>query len=410
MKMQLTIRRLIKLFLRLAIIAVSFFSSAQADENWLRFSGFGTLGGSWFSSSNAEFATNLQPNGPGRSREFDWGLDSRLGLQIDIALTENTTITAQAVSERNPNKSFTPYLSLASLRHEFDNGLAFRIGRLQPTTYLAAEYRLANFANPWVRTPETVYGLFPLMAQEAIDVTYPLTTDYGIFTGWFGINRYDNKASRGNTGGTDDLKGRNGFYVGLKWQYESWLAKFTWQRTELTYASPSIKRALEAVNWFDPIAAQKLAIKGAPIDTASVGLTYEDSDWLIMAEWARRDSDSGLTSAWGAYLTVGYHLDEALLYATLGRRNTFSPHISSSDPIANEIIKQIFAAQNYSQWKGSVGASYPVRDNILLKCQLDLIAPDNDSYGPYVNHDPVNFNPKRPTVETLVSVNVDFIF
>jgi hypothetical protein len=96
-------------------------------------------------------------------------------------------------------------------------------------------------------------------------------------------------------------------------------------------------------------------------------VTYENSDWLLMAEWARRGSDSGLTSAWGAYLTLGYPIDAALLYATVGRRETFGSHITSPDPTANIIIQQIFAAQNYSQWKGSLGVSYPVRENILLK-------------------------------------------
>jgi hypothetical protein len=410
MKMQLTLWQANRKNLILLIMAAQFFSVALADENRLHFSGFGTLGSSWFSSTTADFATNTQPRGAGRSSEFDWGVDSRLGVQLDVAVTENITLTAQAVSERNADRTISPYLSLANLRYEFENGLAFRLGRLQPTLYLAAEYRLANFANPWVRTPETVYGLFPLVAQEAIEVRYPLETEYGVLTGWLGINRYDMKAPRSNIGGTDALKGRNGIYLGLKWQYGLWLAKFTWTRTELTYSNPSIKTALAAVNWFDSAVAQKLAIDGAPITIASLGVTYEGSEWLMMAEWARRDSDSGLASAWGAYVTLGHHFDEALLYATLGRRDSIGYRTSSNNPTASFIIKQIFAAQNYSQWTGSLGASYPVMENMLVKCQIDWIAPDKNSYGPYTNNDPLRYNLNAPTIETLVSVNLDFVF
>lgn len=410
MKMQSTIRKSTEKPLLLLIIAGQFFSVAQAAENSWRFSGFGTIGGSWLSSSTADFATNTQPTGVGRTNEFDWGVDSRLGVQLDVDLTENIRLTAQAVSERNPDRTITPYLSLASLRYEFDNGLAVRLGRLQPASYLAAEYRLANFANPWVRTPETVYGLFPLVAQEAIEVRYPLETEYGVFTSWIGVSAYDAKASRSNEGGTDALKGRNGVYLGLKWQYGLWLAHFTWARTELTYTSPSIKAALTAMNWFDPIAAQQLAMNRAPISLASLGMTYEGSDWLMMAEWARRDSDAGLASAWGAYVTLGRHFDEALIYATVGRRDSLGYRASSNHPIANLIIQQIFAAQNYSQWTGSVGASYPVMENILLKCQVDWIAPDKGSYGPYTNNDPLRYNLNNPSIETLVSVNLDFVF
>ena len=248
------------------------------------------------------------------------------------------------------------------------------------------------------------------MAQEAIEVRYPLETEYGVFTSWIGVSAYDTKASRSNEGGTDALKGRNGVYLGLKWQYGLWLAHFTWARTELTYTSPSIKAALTAMNWFDPIAAQQLAMNRAPISLASVGMTYEGSDWLMMAEWARRDSDAGLASAWGAYVTLGRHFDEALIYATVGRRDSLGYKASSNHPIGNLIIKQIFAAQNYSQWTGSVGASYPVMKNILLKCQVDWIAPDKGSYGPYTNNDPLRYNLNNPSIETLVSVNLDFVF
>lgn len=293
MKMQSTIRQSTEKQLLFLIMAGQFFSVAQAAENSWRFSGFGTVGGSWFSSSTADFATNTQPKGVGRSTEFDWGVDSRLGAQLDVAVTENLSLTAQAVAERNADRTITPYLSLASLRYEFENGLVFRLGRLQPASYLAAEYRLANFANPWVRTPETVYGLFPLVAQEAVEVRYPFETEYGVFTSWVGVNGYDTKASRSNDGGTDLLKGRNGFYLGLKWQYGLWQAQFTWVRIELTYTTPTIKTALATLGWFDAIEAQKLAIDRAPISLAAVGVTYEGSEWLMMAEWARRDSDSG---------------------------------------------------------------------------------------------------------------------
>jgi opacity protein-like surface antigen len=411
MNQPLTVRYLRQKTLFALLIATALLPTAQADDDWLRFSGFGTVGGSWFSNANADFATNTQPSGPGRSSEFDWGLDSRLGLQIDVALSDKTTITAQAVSERNADKSIIPYLSLASLRHEFANGLTVRLGRLQPTAYLAAEYRLANFANPWTRTPETVYGLSPLVAQEAFDLSYPLVTDYGIFTGWAGFNFYDTKAPRSNASGTDNLKGRNGVYLGLKWQYAAWLAKVTWTRTELTYSNPSIDKALAAINLFDPFAKQKLAINGAPINLISLGVTYEDSDWLMMTEWAGRSSNSGLASAWGAYFTLGYHaIDTVLLYGTIGRRNAWGSHLNSQDPTANFIIQQVFASQNYSQWTGALGASYPIRETILLKCQVDWIAPDQGSYGPYTNNDPLRYNPNRPSIDTLVSVNLDFVF
>jgi len=384
-------------------------SSHWQDETPIKLSGFGTLGISHLSNKNADFATNAQPNGPGRSKNIDFGLDSRLGLQLDYALTDHTTLTIQTVSERNADKAFTPYLSLANLRQQFDNGLTIRIGRTQPTTYLSAEYRLANYANPWVRPPVSVYGLTPLIAQEAIDVSYPLATDYGIFTGWVGLNRFDFDASRNNASGTDPVKGRKGRNIGFKWQQGSWTAKFGWSKNNVTYESPSAKAAIAGIRLFDPVAANTLAISDAPVEIISAGLIFEDDDWLMMAEWGERKSDSALPNSWGAYLTLGKHVGIVLPYFTLQRRQTSGSSFTSSNAFANSIIDQLFAAQDYSDWSVSFGMSYPISKNSLLKFQIDCIKPDKNSYGPYINQSS-SYDLSHPSTDTLISLNLDFVF
>ncbi|MFM9912290.1 MAG: hypothetical protein ACKVN9_02005 [Methylophilaceae bacterium] len=384
-------------------------SSVWQDKSQLKFSGFGTLGISHLSNKNVDFATNVQPTGPGRTRDVDFGLDSRLGVQLDYDFDEDTTATIQAVSERNADKTFTPYISLLNLRHEFDNGLLIRAGRIQPTTYMATEYRLANFPNPWVRPPVTVYGLIPLTALEAVDVSYPYVTDYGVFTGWLGVNQFDFDSARSNASGTDNVKGKNGRNIGIKWQQGAWLAKIGWSIYDVTYESPSIKAALAGLSLFDPAAANALALNNTPLEIFSAGLTYEGQDWLMMAEWAERKSDAILPTARGAYVTIGRQFGKTLPYVTIGRRETDNLSVTSNNPIASQIINQIFSFLNYSQWTASLGVSYPILEKANLKFQIDWIKPDKGSFGPYTNHS-TSYDSTHPPTDVLISVNLDFVF
>jgi len=383
--------------------------SCAADEDRLRISGFGTLGMTHLSNKNADFASNPQPNGPGRTRSIDFGLDSRLGLQLDYELTDQATLTIQTVSERTADKTYTPYISLANLRQEFDNGLAIRVGRTQPTAYLAAEYRLANFANPWVRPPESVYGLIPLIAQESVDVSFPFSTEFGVFTGSVSISRFDFDAPRENASGIDVAKGRNGRTINVKWQNGSWLAKIGWSVNDITYESPSLQAAFAGISFFDPVAARNLAIKNTPVEFIALGVTYEDADWLMMMEWAERSSDSALPNSWGAYATLGRHIGSFFPYVSIGKRGSDGPSVTSKNSTANLIISQLFAAQDSSYQSTSLGMSYNIHKDALLKFQIDWISPDENSYGPYNNHSP-SYNLSHPSTDTLVSVNLDFVF
>lgn len=394
----------------LCVLLTSWVFTVQADALPVNISGFGTLGGSWFSERDADFVPFVQPNGPGRTREFDLLLDSRVGLQVDYALTEQTSITGQAVSEHNADNSITPYLSLANIRHVFDNGLQVRLGRIQPYIFMASEYRLANFANPWVRPPETLYGLFPLVAGDGGDVSMPWNTSVGIFTLRAGGHVFNFDAGRSNASGTDEIIGRNAFYAGLRWQNGGWQGSFIWNSVSLTYNADVVKEALGKLALFDAGIAKKLEINNVLASMLALGVSYEDSKWLFYLEWGKRFSDTALPTAEGWYVTLGRHFGDFMPYFTLSRRDTLYYQHSSSDPTANYIVSRIFTGQNFNQWNYAFGLSYVLHENVMLKGQVNLIRPDAGSSGPYTNNDPDNYNPSKPSTEALVTFNVDFIF
>lgn len=66
----------------------------------LSWQGFGTLGVTCSNNEEADFVYNTVPNGPGRTRPCDAGLDSALGIQAGAILSRTLTGTLQLVSQR----------------------------------------------------------------------------------------------------------------------------------------------------------------------------------------------------------------------------------------------------------------------------------------------------------------------
>ena len=169
------------LFTLLTILFVSGESDAYAEYSYgpASFSAFGTIGGAWLSNPHVDYVQGTQPVGPGATHDFDLGLDSHLGAQLNITLTPSTLITAQAVVERLTNNSFAPRLTQANLRQEINENLPIRIGRIQSPVFLASDYRLANFSNPWARTPGVLYNIYPLTHLDSAEFTFRHDTTFG---------------------------------------------------------------------------------------------------------------------------------------------------------------------------------------------------------------------------------------
>jgi hypothetical protein len=375
----------------------------------LTLSGFGTLGASWFSSDDADFVPNVAPSGPGRSRAVDLGLDSRLGVQLDLDFGPATRASVQVLSERNPEGNVTPQLSLANLRHEFTPNLSARLGRVQTPQFIAAEHRLVGYALPWIRPPIPVYGLFPLVAQDGVDLAYRDWVDWGTVSLRAGLFHLETEVARSNSEATDNLDVEGGRFLRLDLERGAWQASATLSRMRVNYATPGLQAALGFIAQFDPKSAEALAYDDAPFTVASFGLVREDADTLLMAEWGGRYSDNVMPDAWGAYVTFGRRFGGSMPYATLGRRETSGANVRSPITTLNPLIAQLTSYSNFDQWTVSLGLSQRLWDTALLKLQWDAIKPDKGSWGPYLNHGP-GYDPADPPLEHLFSVNVDFIF
>ncbi|MBL8484476.1 MAG: hypothetical protein JNJ60_19940, partial [Rhodocyclaceae bacterium] len=316
--------------------------AGTADEA-ITISGFGTAGVSCFSSRTADYALNLQPLGPGRSRRCDHGLDSILGIQLDAKLGSTLELGIQGVTERNPNRSFKPNAMVAQLRWRPDDNWTIRLGRSPFAGFLYSESRQVRYAMPWARPPVEVYGIAPVFSTDGIEILHrrDLGNWHAELHGGLGRSHVDSAVS--NTRDISHVNARYGF-INLALQRDATQFKLGYMSGRAKADSESFDAFLNLLRGLGAdgeALADDLNFNHKTIHFLTAGLRHERGDWLIMGEVAIFLSESDLfRRQYGAYLTLGHNMGAWMPYATLARRSTSGPEGDSrAGPFAPQIAQ-----------------------------------------------------------------------
>lgn len=391
-------------------------TSAHAEINYgaLTLSAFGTLGGAWFSNPHIELVQGTQPTGPGLTHDFDLGYDSRIGAQLNIALSKSTLVTAQSVLERLSDNQYLPRLSQLNLRQEINDNLALRIGRIQSPAFMASNYRLANFSNPWARTPGVVYNLYPLTHLDSAEFTFKHDTPLGLIAlnAGYGWLEYPTPTFPNGARSTANLKLDDVFYSNIELENGAWHFKISWLQARSTIHVTDIDQFIGYIASLDQQAGQALSSVNRVGNLYTAGFSYDSKDWLLMAEWAIAKAKHPYAFGsyrHGGYLTAGYRFGRWMPHLTIGYQATGDRRVHSDNPIADGAIAQFMKAQRTDYQTMAIGLNYSPIDSIMLRGQLDLIQPMGNSIGPYFRNDG-HYNFKNPSLETLFSLSLDFVF
>lgn len=386
---------------------------AQFEYGPFNLNGFGTLGGAWLSNEHADYTQGLQPKGPGLSHDFDIGFDSRLGLQLNVSLTNSTLITAQTVIERQPDNEYLPRLTLANIRQELGEHLIFRIGRIQSPIFLASDYRLANFSNPWARTPGVVYDLYPLTHLDSVDLTLKHKTGAGTLSlnAGYGWLQYQFSASSNGVREEAEFDLDDVVYANLKLDNGPWHFKLSFLHGRASVRLRSFDQFISGLAVLDSGVASQINFENQNGAVYTAGFSYDSDNWLVMGEWAiaRLDEPSITGDTHGGYLTVAYHLERWLPQITVGYQATTNRRVHSTNAIVDAVLADINKSSQKDYFNLAVGINYAVTDSVILRGQADIIDPASNSIGPYSNAD-AEYSFDDPEVDVLLSLTLDFIF
>jgi hypothetical protein len=380
------------------------------------FSGFGTVGETHSSETNADFnASIFQPNGAGHTRSWSPTVDSLIGGQVSARITPELSAVVQVIAQQNYDGTYRPHVEWANMKYQITPDLSVRIGRVELPTFLFSDTRKVGYTLPWVRPPIEVYSLIPISTSDGADSSYRLIL--GDFINTTEGSYVQSNVQQPNNRGL--AMARNSINFSNTTEYKSLTFRVSYQHTLLTIAA--LDGFLDTFRMFGPqgiAIADKYNSDGKPVVTEVIGASYQPGHWFVISEWghARFNSFLGDTTAW--YASSGFRVWQLTPYVSYSRVSA----ASNSDPglaltglppalagfaaglnaALNSILQQI-----PDQSTVSLGTRWDFAKNFDLKAQFDHTRIGAGSDGTLINLQPGD----RPggTVN-LFSATVDFVF
>ncbi len=364
---------------------------AQENDPAVKVSGFGTIGASYNPSREFDFVRDLlQASGVGYSKRVDFGIDSRLGLQISAKASDQIELTGQVVSRRALHQ-FKPELTWAYMKYMPTDELDLRIGRLGFDVYPLADSRNVAYSYIWVRPPVDYFGNLIINYIDGVDAVYHYP--FGNFTGKLKV--FTGQAKEETSTNTPDqvfsLKGSKIAGAHIELQSQNWLGRIGY--TELVFANefPNFESILLALRSpmmgmiapNAPQLAQQLQFKDKKMRYFAAGLVYDNGP--LQAQWMVsriRSETLGFASAGSAFFTLAYRVHQWTPDINIAQ--TFPLHdrpVVTGLPIQFGAsiqqlefgIQSIAKATRSKQTTHSLGLRYALSPNSDLKFQIDRI-------------------------------------
>ncbi|QBQ34802.1 hypothetical protein [Pseudoduganella plicata] len=285
-----------------ALLAGGGACAQAADGPRWTFGGFGTVGAVHSSMKEADYsATPLSPGHAGYSRDWAFDVDSRLGAQLAVQLDRQWSGVIQVVSDRTMVDGFKPHVEWANIKYQATPDLSLRIGRIAAPMFLAADYRKASFALPWVRPPVELYSTMPITNSDGVDATYRWRTGNArhstqLFVGSTSVPLAPEFTAHARMGGVNHSVVIGALTLG---------GSFAQARLKI----PGAGELFDVLQRFGPqgqALVERYDVRSTRTTLLSGGFNYDPGSWFVTGEVGRVNTRSMLGDQTGAYLSAGY--------------------------------------------------------------------------------------------------------
>jgi hypothetical protein len=397
------------------VLALALGAGARADPQF-GFSGYGTLGETHSSESQADFNSSIfKPGGAGHTRDWSAEVDTRVAGQLDARFGGGWSAVVQALVEQQYDNSYKPTIEWANLKYEATPDLSIRLGRSVMPSFLYSDTRKIGYSFEWVRPPMEVYSLVPISKNDGIDANYRFHLGELTETVQANYGALDTKEVDGST-----THAHNQWGVYDMLEIGSLTAHATYHQTHLDLTA--LHSFFEAFRAFGPpgsAIADRYECAGKIASTLGLGASVDPGRWFVAGEWARTDRRCFVGAQSAAYLSAGYRVQELTPYVTLAQLRvqsaTRDPGISLAGlppPLAgfaaglNGALNGILASTG-AQRSLSLGARWDFRRDVDLKFQADRVHLAAGSNGVLQDAQP-GF--AGGSAFWLTSMTLDFVF
>ncbi|MCV2368307.1 porin [Roseateles oligotrophus] len=402
--------------LALAVLGVGTQAQAQepaAADSIFSLSGFATAGAVGTNSDEALYVVSGQPRGA--SKSWSGGVDTKLGVQVNAKLNQMFSATMQVLSKQNGDGSYKPEIEWAFAKAQFSPALSIRLGRMGAPFFAVSDFRDVGYANTWLRPPQDVYGQVPVSHFDGGDVNYQ--TNLGSATA--NLQVFAGKSKSVFEGVDVSMDNMIGFSASVELDGGITL-RAGYVDAKLTVASASLN---QLVGILRKVPVPGAAAAGNQMDATDkkatftgFGVTLDRDNWLAMAEYTMRRTDSYVPDTDGWYVTLGYRLGKFTPYVTISDLSQKSRNVDNNIPAGVPIpgltadlkglVDGTLRSQSNQQKTNAVGVRWDAYRNVAVKGQYEQIKAD----GPGLFSSPsAAFIAGKNTVN-VYSVAVDFVF
>lgn len=375
----------------------------HAEAPRLQISGFGTVGAVAVSQSDIRFI-RVGLDHPG-AESPDFGPDTVLGVQGNLTFSPRTSVVVQLLSRESPQGDYNPRASLAFLSHSLAPELTVRAGRLRIPFFMLSDSLDINYANPWIRPPVEVYGLNPFSDLDGIDLLFRTRIGNADLEVHPYLGRSYIPIHRKGSARLDRLMGVN--------------LTFTTERLTLFLGHGESDLELKwSDDNFDVLTAvmppevnRELSGNDGYATFSSAGFQWDDGNWLLVGEYARRVNRRYANSAHGWHFTVGHRFENLMPYVTLARHTEDRPITTASAPAPLEpFLDGFLASRNLAQRSITLGTRWDFRRDAALKIEFSHTQTFDNSWGSYFPRgNPATTDPRDRAINMLgVALDVTF--
>jgi hypothetical protein len=357
-------------------------NSQELGASRITLRGFGTLAVTTQDTDGIEFRRNVgQPRGVAGSR-FELSTDSIAGAQIDVKVTPDFDVMAQAVTRLRADGSYSLGLTQGFVRYSPDDSLQLRAGRLGYDIYLLAESRQVGYSYLSLRPAPEFYGQLTNDKIDGADIAYTRRAGRGLVRA-----RLFGGGAGGETafvdGSYSDTDG-NIFGACLDYLYQGWTARVAVLRFEYD-ADPRMAPLIsglsstgvpESVDIADDLDHRVLSSQGMQL-----GVAYDDGPLQAQVLYGLVKSGSVAGPGFqNLYVLAGYRVRQFTPYASYAAsrdrdppRSTGLPALPMVAPL-NDGIAGMQSSVRTTQHTASIGVRFDFSSHFDLKFQIDRVS------------------------------------
>lgn len=396
----------------------------------VRLSGFGNIGVVASNSDTLAYRNDISQTYGKFDGDMDFRTNTKLGLQFEWQNTTHFDAVVQTLIQEEDQDNIEDVLRLAFLRYKPNANYAFRVGRIPLDTFVITEYRDVNYAIPWAKVPNEVYGTIPFYDIDGADVTHTaLLEHFNVITKFY---TGSSKTQIGYLNSTSDLEMSNITGVSIELQDFDWLisGKFSRgvfkKRLEPTDLIIDGLKSLETIwpdvddfiNGFD--------LAKASVDYISLGARYDWNNLTLYGELAKINSSAhSVAELKSGYLSLVYRLEQSHFYSIFsysdGDFYKFDEYEKNDIQVESfpqdmqqklmQLKAGIEATSNYyasNQQTISVGWRHYLSDSFALTVQLDHSDVEKGGETLWLVKEGVMI-PHRQEINTML-INMSFVF